>query len=388
MDFTGYYDATEESFAQEKEDMIDRVDKLGQFWNDSAKLDTESIAKCHELKELKKMLSKGNLQILRTREEIMHQKLKNSKLRFHVRQLQAEIFRLLPYSHSDVPSTEYHMSLDRNVYRPANQPQKEMDEEHEKELIQLRQDWIDICQLQQEVFAEEVQTLNDDNAQWQKFSNDFQSQNHDTHKLIDTQLGDVTRRYVTLKTAYDSMVAAKTESLETLERKFKRLKTLSESTLSTLSEKSFQARTQARLDASQQCNIVRERVRELEKKNLRHFSAMKEKDNELQEKELSLLRQVEKLQTQVNELDHRKQGLSEEGNLRISELEAKLNAVMSVAAAIKDTPNTEEKNILNAVSSAMGKHAKSARNVEDVHLQMKAMARQLNEVAGLYGIEE
>ena len=78
MDFSGYFDATEQAFAQEKEDMLYRVDGIGASWDDLMKLDAEAIEKANQLRFLKKTLKTSHLQILRTREEMMHMELKNS----------------------------------------------------------------------------------------------------------------------------------------------------------------------------------------------------------------------------------------------------------------------------------------------------------------------
>ena len=131
MDFQAYYEATEEAFAQEKEDILYKIDKLKEKWTETSVLNQQTVDKCIEMMKLKKMIGKGHLQVLRTREECLHMQLRNSQLRFHVRQLQSEIFRLLPYSHTEVPSTEYHMSLDREVFRPpAHANQSTADEDH------------------------------------------------------------------------------------------------------------------------------------------------------------------------------------------------------------------------------------------------------------------
>ncbi|OHT00391.1 hypothetical protein TRFO_32988 [Tritrichomonas foetus] len=385
-DFDGYFEATEQSFAAEKEEMLYKIDGLGALWETAVKLDEEAIMKCHELMKLKKILSKGHLQILRTREEALIMELKNAQLRFQVRQLQSEIFRLLPYSHSYVPSTEYHMSLDQNLYRETAKIQVEADPEHLKDLEYIHAKWANLCQIQKEVFDEEIKKQQEDSDQWNKFALDFESQNHDAHRTIDAQLGEITRKLVDLKSTNDDLVSTKTDQLESLERKLKRLKGRAESTLSSLSEKSIQERSKARVDASQQCNIVRGRVREIERKNLARFSAMKEKDNELQERELSLLRANEGLNEKVRKLNQKNNGLAAEGNARIRKLEEQLNAVISAAAAIEDCTDIEEHRIIEAVSTAVGKHARSAMKVEKIYQEIGRMNNRLEQMANVYDV--
>ena len=387
MDFDGYFEATEQSFAAEKEEMLYKIDGLMSTWDSACKLDEEAVMKCQELMKLKKILSKGHLQILRTREEALIMELKNAQLRFQVRQLQSEIFRLLPYSHSYVPSTEYHMSLDQKLYRETAKVQVEADPEHLKDLEILHKKWKKLCEIQKEVFDEEIKKNQDDMDQWKRFAQDFESQNQEAHKSIDGQLGEVAKKYVALKTAHDDLVTTKTDQLESLERKLKRLRGRAESTLSSLSEKSIQERSKARVDASQQCNLVRARVREIERKNLARFSAMKEKDNELQEREFALIRTCDNLSEKVRKLNQKNEGVSAEGNARIQKLEQQLNAVISAAAAIEDVNDLEENRIIGAVASAVGKHGKSALGVEQIYQQINRMSNQVEQMGDLFGIQ-
>ena len=380
MDFSGYFEATEQAFAQEKEDMVYKVANLEKDWAQNLEMDEIAKQKCIELMQLKSMLMKGHLQILRTREEALQMKMKNATLSFQVRQLQKEIFRLLPHSQSYVPSTEYHMSLDRELYRERAPTLKiEADPEHAKDLVKLHKEWKDLCELQSTVFEEELKKNAEDAEQWDKFALDFRTQNHDAHKMIDGQLADLTKKLIHLRSQHEELVNTKTDRLESLKRKLARLEKKATDSLASLSEKSREERSKARLEASKKVNLVRGRVREIEKRNLARFSAMKEIDNELQERELALLRTTDKLTEKLNNLIRRKSGLVAEGNERIAKLEEQFNAVVSAAAAIEDCTAEEEEKILGAVAGAVGHHGATARDVEQVNLEIHAMKERLDE---------
>jgi hypothetical protein len=385
LDFSGYFDATEEAFAQEKEDMLYKVDSLGKLWTDNLALDEEAKVKSRELQALKNVLTKQNLQLLRCREEALQMRLKNATLGFQVRQLQAEIFRLLPYSQTYVPSTEYHMSLDQSLYRERAPTLKiEADPEHAADLCNLRQAWADLAALQSQVFEEERQRHQEDEEEWARFLKAFLSQNSDAHQMIDTQLGDITRKLVFLRAQHEDMISSKRDTTNALKRKLQRLKQRLQLLGQKQSEKQVEERSKARNDASKQCGIVRGRVREIERKNLSRFSTMKKVDNELQARELALLREADSLVEKIDLLTRKNEGMTMEGNARIAKLEDQLNAVISSAAAIRSCIPDEEEKILGQVAGAVGKHGASVKTAEQINLEIQNIAERLQAVSARF----
>jgi hypothetical protein len=385
LDFSGYFDATEEAFAQEKEDMLYKVDSLGKLWTDNLALDEEAKVKSRELQALKNVLTKQNLQLLRCREEALQMRLKNATLGFQVRQLQAEIFRLLPYSQTYVPSTEYHMSLDQSLYRERAPTLKiEADPEHAADLSNLRQAWADLAALQSQVFEEERQRHQEDEEEWARFLKAFLSQNSDAHQMIDTQLGDITRKLVFLRAQHEDMISSKRDTKNALRRKLQRLKQRLQLLGQKQSEKQVEERSKARNDASKQCGIVRGRVREIERKNLSRFSTMKKVDNELQAHELALLREADSLVEKIDLLTRKNEGMAMEGNTRIAKLEDQLNAVISSAAAIRTCNPDEEEKILGQVAGAVGKHGASVKTAEQINLEIQNVAERLQAVSARF----
>jgi uncharacterized phage infection (PIP) family protein YhgE len=157
-----------------------------------------------------------------------------------------------------------------------------------------------------------------------------------------------------------------------------------ETTIATVSEKTTQERAKTLNETSKQTGVVRGRVREIERKNLARFSAMKEIDNELQQHELALLRQTEKLTERLTTLTRKNEGLVNEGNAKIATLEEQLNAVVSAAAAIKDTVVSEEERLLNAVGGAVGRHGSAVQGFEQLKLEIQNMGARLEEAAGRF----
>jgi hypothetical protein len=382
-----YFDATEQAFAQEKEELLDKIDSLEKLWLDNIKMDDDAKARCHELQNLKNFLTKQHLQLLRTREEALQMRLKNATLGFQVRQLQSEIFRLLPFSQDHVPSTEYHMSLDQSLYRERAPTLKiEADPEHAADLAHLRDAWEQLSLIQSQVFEEELQKRKEDDEQWQQFLRDFTSQNHDSHRLIDKQLGEITRKLVYLRAQHEEMAGSKREARASAKRKVERLKQRERNLLPKMTDKSSEERGKARLDASKQCSLVRGRVREIERKNLARFSAMKELDNDLQVRELALLRETDALAEKIDVLTRKNEGLAAEGNGKIAKLEEELNAVVSSAAAIHDGNLDEEERLLGAVAGAVGKHGAAVMGSEQLNLEIQHMNERAKQVAARFRV--
>lgn len=382
MDFEAYYSATEEAFAQEKEEMLYKVDKLRDNWTKVAELDQLLIDRNKEMLNLKKMISKGHLQILRTKEECLHMQLKNSQLRFHVRQLQSEIFRLLPFSHTEVPSTEYHMSLDRKVYQATPHANKsEADLEHKADLKVLHKKWTDLCDQQLKVFAEETLHYEEDKEQWNKFKAAIESQNRSTHKLIDTQLSDVTSRYVALKSANDDLVSSGQETCDSLAKKLDRLKSKLETTLTSLANRRTIDAKDAQVQASKMTKELRRRVRNLEIKNQNIIDELQEDHDALQDEHDDLLDDIDDINAKLRVLQENNEVLHSEGDSKISSLEAELNALISAAAAVKEGFLEQDLNVISTVAAAVGNHGNSALDVERTHQQIQSLGRRLEAVS-------
>jgi hypothetical protein len=188
LTFDGYFVATESAFVQEKEAMLDRIHQVSGSWGEGAELDITASKLCNELQTLKTVLSKGHLQILRTREETLRLELANCQCAFRVRQLQAEIWRFLPHITSTVETVDYELTIDQIPSHPSQEILIDPDEKlaHESELIRER--WESILQSQELVFEEEMQHRISDNTYFETFQTDFKQQNADAHESINEMM--------------------------------------------------------------------------------------------------------------------------------------------------------------------------------------------------------
>ncbi|KAH0793019.1 hypothetical protein GPJ56_003070 [Histomonas meleagridis] len=268
------------------------------------------------------------------------------------------------------------MSLEQNL--PQEEPKLVCDSDSKflKAQKKIREKWIYLQRLQDRVFEEDLKSISEDNEQWEKFSSDFKSHNHSTHQMIDQQLSSLTNKTNELRNNYDDLVRKKSEQLKKLEKKYEEIQEKSKSNLTFLSEKSLNERDKIRNDASEQCNIVRSRVREIERKNLVRVSHMKEKDNILQRKENDLVQETDELSSDIEKIININKGIADEGAARIKSLENQLNAIISATTAVPNENDIVHERILNAVSTAIGKHARSARNVENVNLQIQSLNKK------------
>lgn len=378
MDFEAYYSATEQAFAEEKAIMLDKIDKLRDVWSNASQLDETLIDKCKEMLNLKRMISRGHLQILRTREECLQMELKIAQLKFHNRQLQSEIFRLLPYSHTEVPSTEYHMSLDRKVYKEAAPIHKiEADPEHAEDIKRIHKKWVEICDQQQTVFAEEKLRADEDNQQWKEFIESLERQNNGTQKLIDTELSEVTKKYIGLKISHEDLQKTGQETIDNLAKKIKRLQTKTDNTLRALNKKKETDLANATKNAARMTKELRRRVAEISSRNQMQLTDLQAENERLLDEHEDFQYDIEVLEARARQNEQGNRVMQEEGKQKIEALEAQLNALISAAAAIKDPTIEEELNIIGAVSSAMNTHGKAAMNAERVNKKVRNLSRRI-----------
>jgi hypothetical protein len=177
------------------------------------------------------------------------------------------------------------------------------------------------------------------------------------------------------------MYEDKTDQSESLTRNIGRLRHKQAKRADELTSTAIRERKEAQVNASGKYNVIRDRVRELEKKNLAKFSQLKDIDTQLQQREDDLLRKTGKMDEALHASKAKQSGLREEGEKRVASLEAQLNAVISAVTAPETYTDSEELNILERVEGAVGVHAASVRRVEDLNAEIRAMGRQLDDLS-------
>ncbi|EAY13166.1 hypothetical protein TVAG_444500 [Trichomonas vaginalis G3] len=372
MQFETYFKATEEAFAQEKEAALDKILGLKKCWQEVQELDNKVIEKCNRMSEVKRLVNKSHMQILRTKEECLQMQLKNAQLRFHVRQLQNEIFRLLPFSHTQVPSTEYIMSLDRDVFKAQQHSTKsEADEEHMVEIKKLHKMWSDLVALQKRVFTEEKNQYEEDAAQWKKFSTAVENQSKATHKIIDTYLNQITMGYGSLKRQDDEDQEKQKNFIQELEKKINKLSTKSKTLTVSLEAKKEADKKKTTRISNKITRELQRRIQSLQNKNGDIIEDMQDENDDLYEKEDILLDDLDEINEKIKKYQSEIEGLTAEGEERLENLEAQLNALISAASGINIVPKDQHVAIVGAVAAAVSMHGCSATKAERTNTQLE-----------------
>lgn len=377
MSFDGYFEATEQAFATEKDQLIDRIQRLRDYWDETVELDRIAAKKCDELQTLKKLVSKGHLQILRTREEMLRVKLVNAQIEFRIRQLQNEIWRFLPYTSQSVPTIDYKLGASYRERNPKEQTLIPPDEKFSEVLTDLGQQWTEMMEIQQRVFEDEMNHRILDNEYFAKFVADFEKQNAKSHKNIDELLERLIRRILQEKGSTEEAALRHQSLLDMLERKKKALREKADEIDKTANDRTAKAREKAQQRAKAATNIVREKVRNIERDNANKNAMIKEQTAMLQEKGRKLAASVSRLKRKELWLLKHSDGLKKKGEARVEELEHKLNALISAAAAMESCPNTEHEHLLRVVSTAVGEHAATATSVEEINLKLQMVRNRL-----------
>ena len=376
-----YFKATEESFAAEKAQMLDRVKELRAGWDEVIELDRITSQKCSELNNLKNILSKNHIQILRTREEMLNAEFTNAQLQFQNRLLQNEIWRLLPYAETDKSTTDYRVNIDLSQFQKPVVSKVVPDEKFATELKTILQKWKDLKQIQKEVFEEEKSLRKKDDETFKNFLNDYLKQIEADHKQIDFHLDEMTHKISNDRTSNVESTSQYKALIASLDRKRESLLNRMAEMDTELSEKKMKIRNAAQKKSSALCNAARERVRQIERKNSQKLEALRSEDAELLEMSKDKALVVKKLKAKEKRLKRANKGFAAEGKKKIFDLECKLNALVSAAASMKLCPLEEHQNILSAVSSAVQTHSEKVMVFDEMSLKVKNMTSAINKLA-------
>jgi hypothetical protein len=378
MDFDGYFTATEQAFVQEKQDMLDRVEQVRHVWDEAVNLDGLASKKCEELQTLKNLLSKGHLQILRTREETIRIELQNALTAFRVRQLQNEIWRFLPYTHKSAPSIDYQLSIARSSGPPLEGTVADPDEKVVKEIGELHQKWKQIMAMQESVAQEEIAHRRSDDEYFERFAADFKKQNAEAHKSIDQLLNRLIRRLLQEKGAASDAAFQHKSMIDAMNRKQKVLDEKAENLRKTGPERAMAERNRTQKMVAAQTNAVRERIRRLERANMLQYAALKERNTVVHQKHRELLALVLKLRKQEKQLLQTNYELLDNGRSKIDVLKDQMNALISAVTALETCPATEADNVLRQVAAVLGAHGSAVRSAQNLDREIQNLADRLS----------
>ena len=380
MDFDGYFDATEKAFVTEKDQLIARIQRLREYWDETVDLDRIAAKKCEELQTLKKLVSKGHIQILRTREEMLRVQLMNAQIEFRIRQLQNEIWRFLPYTSKSVPSIDYKLAATYREPKATAPITVPPDEKLHEVLVSLQKQWSDMMDIQQHVFDDEMNHRVADNEYFARFVADFEKQNEKSHKDIDDLLERLIRRILQEKGSTAESILRHQSFLDMLERKKKSLRQKAEEVEQSAYDKVAAAREKARKRAKAETSIAREKVRTIERDNAQKNAVIREQHTQIKTKARNLAASITKLRRKEQRLLKRNEDLKKKGDARAEDLHHKLNALISAASAMESCPEAEHEHLLRVVAGAVGHHAATATSVEDINLKLQMVRNRLAEL--------
>ena len=381
--FDKYFAATEDAFTGEHEEFANRIDEIRTRWEEMGKVDVKTVQLVKELTQLKTLLRRGHLQILRTKEESLHMKLRNAQLSFHVRQLQSEVKRFLPYTSERIePSTEYQLSIDKSdIIERKNQPHIAADDKLKQDIDGLLEQWKQTTELQQQVFQEELEIQKKDDEQFQLFANDYHKQNQETHQALDKIHSEFLKKFLMAQRASESLFLAKQTTQKSLKSKINSL----ENEIKTIGQK-----LDSKLDVSKQ---KMEKVLENNKKNLqesitRHESIIASASMEASKIETQLLDDIQYYKDSIlsikkkhKKLEQRNDFDFDRANEIIKNLEAEMNALYTAATSIKVMPTEQHIALITTVANAVDQHAIAARNAEFMEMRVMNLRNMMKKLA-------
>jgi hypothetical protein len=377
--FLGYFVATEGAFVEEKAAMLDRIHQLHGSWEEAADLDAKAAKMCEELQSLKSILSRAHLQILRTREEMLRLDLQNAQHAFRIRQIQSEIWRFLSHTTTTVSTVDYELTVSRIDSGPAQISFVDPDEKFAKKIIEIQHRWEVILLNQDAVFEEEMQHRLADNAYFEKFLADFNQQNADAHQTINDTLKRVIRRIIRERESMEGASHDYQERINQMTQKRQKLADQSKEFQESATKRSLEERAKIQQKVALESRVIRGRVKTLEQSNLRKFGMLQERNAEYHRQHRDILDRVHELRKQEAGL----MGMRIDDRLlkRLFDLEARMNALISAAAAVKEQPAETHENLLRMISSAIGDQGKVTESAEVVGTQLRNLTARAGRVS-------
>ena len=380
-----FFSSIENSFSEQENELLSRIEDVKKRWDEIISYDHQIVEKSLDLQKFKNLLTKTNLQILRIKEESLYMELEITQLTYYIRHLRSEIWKLLPFTNDETPSTEYHISSEVRETSSSDsssilQPDPQLDSDYKM----LLKKWNDLTQSQQIVFQEERSHRQSDTEYFQKFIQDFEEQSSKTHHEIAHQMSKLAYSTSVIKQQANNLASQHSTRLSLLEENEQEFKKRDHDVQTIGYQKAFEERNKAQEEASKRSNLAREKIKAIERQNANAFQLISDKDNALQRIEKEAEESVAKLKLEFDSLHQINHKYLEKGKKQIEELEAKFNALVSASSAIDKCPPTERRNIVRAVSAAMTLNASAALDVNNVNLEIQNSHNQLQRRIQLY----
>ena len=380
-----FFTSIEQSFTEQENELLSRIEDVKKRWDEIISYDRLIVEKSLDLQKFKNLLTKTNLQILRTKEESLYMELEIVQLSFQIRHLRSEIWRLLPSTNDDTPSIEYHVSSEINESTSSESSSNiQPDPQLEKDYKAILAKWEELTQSQRIVFQEEKSHRQSDSEYFQRFINDFEEQASQTHHKIAHQMSKLAYTTSAVKEQATSLLNQHCSRLSVLEDNENEYKKREHHVLTEGYQRAFEERAKAQEEASLRSNLAREKIKAIERQNINAFQLIADKDNLLQKTEKEAEENVAKLKKLFDTLQKGNRDYLEKGQKKIEELEAKLNALMSASAAIDKCPPEEQRNIMKAVSAAFTLNASAAVELNTLHMEIQNSQAKLKRRSQLH----
>lgn len=384
MTFDEYFQQCEESYENEKMELLKRADDITEKWRHLARLDNQSAKLVLELTALKNLLRRGHLQILRVKEESLNHKLINSQLAFRVRQLQNEIKRFLPYTTCHVPSTEYIVAIDSDNYEKfkktkGNTTTISADNKLKEDFESILKQWKDLSEVQEKAFKEENELYVKDNEQFSAFKKDCIEHNRQSRKILDEVHSAIISDLLRLQKYINTLIKSSQDEINNSQSDIKYLEVESNNT----NKKSTRKPGVSKSDLHSKMTDINESINKRieEQKDL----------NDLKKIEARRMREmfedeIAKCSERISKLKKRDKSLLDKSFVyefirsksTIDKLEGEMNALVTSATAVKENYEDTTLAVIGALTGAVDEYARAANDAEKTCLKMKNVSERLN----------
>lgn len=383
--FERYFVECEETFNEEMKQLLDRVNLLKQKWRETIDSDTDTINLVKELVNLKHLLRRGQLQVLRTKEEILHVRQKNFQIAFRIRHLKTEIRKFLPFTNESEPTIEYILSMDKtnteenqeligkNIHYAA-------DEQLKNGLKSVLDDWKSLISLQDEAINEDIIIQKVDDEQFKLFKQDYENNNKNTHELLDDIHRIILSKLLELQSLSNKENKTKESELASIKNRICNLEAESNSLNERLADKLDKAKNDFYKKLRSTVRVLNEEIRSQEQSIGQKALESTILKNSFQKQFDDINNSIAKLKNTEKKLLERREAQINSANDFIKKLEGGMNALVAASTAVTENYMDTTLSVIKALSTAVETHGYVANESEMYISKLENITRRLIEL--------
>jgi len=380
MDFESFFSASEAAFRKEKDEILKRIDEIQRKWESSSNNDDICDMLFNDLQSLKVMLSKGHMQILRTKEEILHRKVEKSRLSFQIRQLQAEVKRFLPFTNNNIPSTDYMLCVEKSEGKNLKIQYKTSDDQIMSELSSLLDEWKQIKEKQNDTVRAEKLLREQDDEQVKNFIQSKNQLNLESLSYIDQIHKDTIHRIIIARNGYDFVVKNNERTLESLQEKNNRLDEVNSTIISRLETKLEKEKKKTEKEIYMESAYLMNMIRKTEDSNTHGKIDNKIEISGQMDKKSKLKRSIKQYKELEMKYLEEKDNIISETNQFVEKLENQMRVLMSVATAVNEPSLSRQSKTLRYVSSAISENSEVTSDFISVVTRLDSINSTLKKI--------